>query len=140
VFAFAAVNTTPYLWVSSATPRAGKSRLLEVIEAILGGTRTVFTMNLSPSALYRMEDANPGVAVLVDESDRFLRGDKERASEILGLINSGFRRRGGYAVRNVGQGANLKPAKFSTFCPKVIAGIGTLADTVADRSIPIRMR
>ncbi len=140
VFAFAAVSTTPYLWVSSATPRAGKSRLLEVLEAILGELRSVFTMNISPSALYRMVDATPGVAVLVDESDRLLKGDKERASEILGLINSGFRRRGGYAVRNVGQGANLKPVKFATFAPKVIAGIGAIADTVADRSIPIRMR
>ncbi len=28
---------------------------------------------------------------------------------------------------------------FSTFCPKAIAGIGRLLDTVSDRSIPIRM-
>lgn len=140
VFVFAAATSTPYLWISSATPRSGKSRLLEVVEAILGELRAVFTMNISPSALYRMVDANPGMAVLVDESDRLLRGDKERASEIIGLIDSGFRRRGGYAIRNVGQGANLKPARFATFSPKAIAGIGTLADTVADRSIPIRMR
>ena len=29
---------------------------------------------------------------------------------------------------------------FSTFCPKAIAGIGSLPDTVADRSIPIRLK
>jgi hypothetical protein len=29
---------------------------------------------------------------------------------------------------------------FSTFCPKAVAGIGCLADTVADRSIPIRLK
>ncbi len=97
-------------------------------------------MNVSPAALYRAIDANPGTAVLVDESDRLLNGNRERAEELYGLINSGFRRRGGYAVRTVGQGANLSPQRFRTFAPKVIAGLGSLPDTVADRSVPIRMR
>lgn len=140
VFAFAAASTTPYLHVSSATPRAGKSRLLEVLEALLGEDRCMFTMNVSPAALYRVIDANPGTAVLVDESDRLLAGNRERAEELAGLINSGFRRRGGHAVRMVGQGAKLTPQRFRTFAPKAIAGIGTLPDTVADRAIPIRMR
>jgi putative DNA primase/helicase len=31
-------------------------------------------------------------------------------------------------------------AKFPVYCPKLIAGIGELPDTVADRCIPIRLR
>ena len=140
VFAFPAASTTLYLHVSSATPRSGKSRLLEVLEALLGESRCILTMNVSPAALYRAIDANPGTAVLVDESDRLLNGNRERAEELYGLINSGSRRRGGYAVRTVGQGANLSPQRFRTFAPKVIAGLASLPDTVADRSVPIRMR
>jgi hypothetical protein len=37
-------------------------------------------------------------------------------------------------------GANITFKDFSVFCPKAIAGIGKLPDTVADRSIPIRMK
>jgi hypothetical protein len=39
----------------------------------------------------------------------------------------------------VGKGAEMTVKDFSTFCPKAIAGIGRLPDTVSDRSIPIRM-
>jgi hypothetical protein len=40
----------------------------------------------------------------------------------------------------VGQGANITFQDFSTFCPKAIAGIGKLPDTVMDRSISIRLK
>lgn len=40
----------------------------------------------------------------------------------------------------IGQGANISFKDFETFCPKAIAGIGQLPDTVADRSIPIRLK
>ena len=38
------------------------------------------------------------------------------------------------------QGGNITYKDFSTFCPKAIAGIGKLPDTVASRSIPIRLK
>src|SRR5207247_3973433 len=117
-FAFEAASTTLYLIITSATMRCGKSRLLEVLEALLGEDHCVFTMNVSPPALYRTIDANPGTAMLMDEQDRTLNGNKERAQELFGLINSGFRRRGGVAIRMSGQGANLQTARFHTFCPK----------------------
>jgi hypothetical protein len=139
VFAFDAASTTLYLHVSSAVPRCGKSRLLEVLEAVLG-PRCISTSNISPSALYRLVDSRPGTALLIDETDRLLAGSKERAEDLYGLINSGSRRRGGIAYRNAGTGANLTPTGFRTFAPKVIAGLGTLADTVEDRSASIRMQ
>lgn len=140
VFAFAAASTTLYLIITSATMRCGKSRLLEVLEALLGEDRCVFTMNISPPALYRTIDAHPGTAMLMDEQDRTLSGNKERAQELFGLINSGFRRRGGVAIRMSGQGSNLQTARFHTFCPKALCGLGTFPDTVRDRGGEIRMR
>ena len=40
----------------------------------------------------------------------------------------------------MGKGADISYKDFSTFCPKAIAGIGKLPDTVADRSIPVRLK
>jgi hypothetical protein len=140
VFAFEAASTTLYLHVSSATPRAGKTRLLEVIEAILGEDRSLSTVNVSSAALYRTIDARPGTALLIDEADRLFGGPQERVQELFGLINSGTRRRGGKAMRVEGRGTDMHPKSYRTFSPKLIAGIGTLPDTIADRSAAIRMR
>ena len=100
----------------------------------------MITMNISAAALFRTIDATPGTALLIDESDQLLKTDNDRVRELFGLINSGSRRRGGHAIRVVGQGANLTPKKFPTFSPKVVAGIGSLVDTIEDRSVPIGMR
>jgi hypothetical protein len=37
-------------------------------------------------------------------------------------------------------GTSSKLAEFRVFCPKVLAGIGTLPDTIADRAVPIRLK
>jgi hypothetical protein len=37
-------------------------------------------------------------------------------------------------------GTKRELASFSVFCPKALAGIGELPDTIADRSIPIRLK
>jgi len=57
-------------------------------------------------------------------SDDEKSGDKKRLSDAYNRIGDS------YFVRR----------DFDTFCPKAIAGIGKLPDTVADRSIPIRLR
>jgi hypothetical protein len=135
VFAFGAFEFTPYLAVTSATKRSGKSRLLELIEVVLGPTRSVSTANISTASLFRLIDAHPGLAVLFDEVDRI---PKEKAEELWGLINSGWRL-GGKAHRQSGQKMETLTA-FSTFAPKVLAGIGQpLPDTTADRAVAIRM-
>jgi hypothetical protein len=77
--------------------------------------------------------------LLLDESDAAFKGDKEYSETLRGALNAGFRR-GGFASLCVGQGANITYEDFPVYCPKVIAGIGKLPDTVADRSIPIELR
>jgi hypothetical protein len=76
---------------------------------------------------------------LLDESDAAFRGDPVYAEALRGVLNQGYRR-GGCSSLCVGQGAAITYQDFSTFCPKAIAGIGKLPDTVADRSIPIRLK
>ncbi|MGI8615288.1 MAG: DUF3631 domain-containing protein [Actinomycetota bacterium] len=135
VYAFAAFEFTPYLAVTSATKRSGKSRLLEVLGVVLGSVRAVFTANISAASLFRLIDAKPGVAILFDEVDRI---PKEKAEELWGLINSGWRE-GGQVHRQTGPKMETLRA-FATFSPKVLAGIGRpLPDTVDDRSLKVRM-
>ena len=131
--AIAAADTTPYMSVTSATKRAGKTRLLEVLEQIVA--RPWLTGRTSAAALVRKVDADKPTLEL-DESDAAFRGEKDYAEALRGILNTGYKR-SGKASLCIGKGADLTVRDFSTFCPKVIAGIGSLPDTVADRAIPI---
>jgi len=64
---------------------------------------------------------------------------KHYAEALRGVLNCGYRR-GGVASICVGKGTDIEARDFSTFCAKALAGIGHLPDTVADRSIPIRLK
>jgi hypothetical protein len=54
------------------------------------------------------------------------------------LLNAGFEEKA-RIPRCVGQGQNLDVKNFAVFCPKALAGIGKLPDTVRDRSVPIHL-
>jgi hypothetical protein len=131
-----AADTTPYLNVKSAEKRSGKTRLLEVLSLL--AARSWLTGRVTAAVLVRKVAAE-APALLLDESDAAFKGDREYAETLRGVLNAGFRR-GGVASLCVGQGANITYEDFPVYCPKVIAGIGKLPDTVADRSIPIELR
>jgi hypothetical protein len=134
--AFGAAASTPYLAVNSAEKQSGKTRLLEVSRLLV--SRAWFTGRTSAAVLTRKIDAEHPT-LLLDESDAAFGGEKEYAEALRGILNTGYRL-GGAASCCVGQGVNITPKDFSTFCPKAIAGIGKLPDTVIDRSIPIRLK
>jgi len=134
--AFGAAQTTPYLAITSAEKRCGKSRLLELLELLVAGPW--LTSSVSPAVLYRtIHETHP--TLLLDESDATFNGNREFGEALRGVLNSGHRF-GGKASRCEQVGKNFVRRDFDTFCPKAIAGIGKLPDTVADRSIPIRLR
>jgi hypothetical protein len=134
--AFSAADATPYLAITSAEKQSGKTRLLELLETIVASPW--FTGRVTAAVLIRKIDSQQPT-LLLDESDAAFGGEKEYAEVLRGVLNTGHRR-GGKASCCVGQGANISTRDFSTFCPKAIAGIGKLPDTVADRAIPIRLK
>jgi Protein of unknown function (DUF3631) len=134
--AIAAADCTPYLQVTSATKRAGKTRLLEVLEPLVA--RPWLTGRTSAAVLVRKTDAEQPT-LLLDESDAAFAGEKEYAEALRGIFNTGYRT-SGKASLCVGQGANLTYRDFHTFGAKAIAGIGALPGTIADRAIPIALR
>lgn len=76
--------------------------------------------------------------MLLDESDAAFSGDKEYSEALRGVLNAGHRK-GGNASLCLGKGSDVKVIDLCVFGPKVIAGIGRLPDTVADRAIPIQL-
>jgi hypothetical protein len=132
--AFDAAETTPYVSVTSAEKRSGKSRLLEVLEMLV--RQPLVSVNVSDAALFRaIHEKQP--TVIFDEIDSVF-GPKARDREDLrGLLNAGFRT--GAVTLRMGGKNNTELQTFNVYCPKVFAGIGELPDTIRDRCIRIRL-
>lgn len=137
LYSFAAeqFECAPYLQVTSAEKRCGKTRLLEVLSLIVN--RPWLTARTSAAALARKLHTDR-VTLLLDESDAAFSGDREYSEALRGVLNAGHRK-GGKASLCVGKGSDIKVADFDVFGPKVIGGIGKLPDTVADRVVAIKL-
>jgi hypothetical protein len=136
-WAFEAAAATPYMLVVSPERRSGKSRALEVCEVLVRRAR--IASSISAAALYQLiEKEKP--TMLIDEIDSIFgawKGD-ESIQALRGIINAG--NRPGFPVtRGTREG---EAVDYDVYSPKMLAGIndGTLPDTIADRSIPIRMQ
>jgi hypothetical protein len=128
-----AFERTPYLHISSAEKRSGKTLLLEILSLLV--YNPWFTSNASTAAVARkIASAKP--TALIDEADTFLLGTSERTELLRGILNAGFAKNGTCSrVSGAGDVVDL-----NVFCPKAIAGLEWLPDTIADRSIPIKMK
>ncbi|MCI3276292.1 DUF3631 domain-containing protein [Streptomyces cylindrosporus] len=133
-----AFDGTARLAFLSPEPGSGKSRALEIVETLT--PNAAMTVNASANALFRLVDATEGTPTLLfDEIDTVF-GPKAGDNEpVRGFLNSGYRR-GGQALRCVGDGANQTAGWFSSFCAVAMAGLGSLPDTILTRSVIIRMR
>lgn len=129
-----ALGITPYIWITSAEKSSGKTTLLETLEQVVA--RPWLTGSVTAAVLARKIDKHRPT-LLLDESDAAFKSDKEYAEALRGVLNTGFKAGGTFSRCS---GASYEVVDFSTFCPKAIAGIGTLPDTVTSRSIPIRLR
>lgn len=132
-----ALGITPYLAITSAEKQSAKTLLLEVLELLT--RKPWLTGSVTAATLARKIDEQCPT-LLLDESDAAFKGDKEYAETLRGVLNTGYKSSGTYSRCAGTSGTNLKVVDFRTFCPKAIAGIGKLPDTVADRSIPIRLK
>ena len=134
--AFEDGETTPYISITSAEKRSGKSRLLETLSLLVA--RPWLTGRVTAAVLIR-KAARDCPTLLLDESDAAFKGEKEYAETLRAVLNAGYRR-GGVASLCVKSGGDFDLRDFSVFGPKAIAGIGRLPDTVADRAIPIVLK
>ncbi|HXC34777.1 MAG TPA: DUF3631 domain-containing protein [Candidatus Acidoferrales bacterium] len=145
-------NTVAYVAIESPEKRCGKTTLLSVLAAM--ASKPLIASNVTVGALFRAIDTcRP--TLFIDEADTFLAG----SSTMRGIINSGNTWRTAYVIRSskskskqsrareqaeAGEGADQKHTnsgleRYSCWCPKVIAMIGKVPDTIADRSIVVPM-
>ena len=127
------------LAIHSPVKRCGKSRLLEVIAALVH--HSLETTNISVPALFRVIESlgSQPPTLILDEADRIFGSAKkdEDAATLVALLNNGFRD-GSPTWRCVG-GAQV-PTPFSNFAFAAIAGIGRQPDTIEDRAVNVTMR
>jgi hypothetical protein len=125
-YLFEVFDHCPYLALVSPIKRCGKSTALKLLASVT--SRPEFTVNISDAALFRLVDARRPT-LLMDEAENLER------SSLRAILNAGFEE-AARVPRCVGQ----QVLDFHVFCPKALACIGRLPDTVADRSIVIRMK
>ncbi len=126
---------TPYLSVTSPEKQCGKSRLLEVLQKLV--KNPWMTIGPSEAVVFRKVHAERPT-MLLDEVDTIFNNLKnsDQHEGLRQMLNSGHRN-GSKVSRCLAGGERL--VDFRVYCPKVLAGIGTLPDTVADRSVPVRL-
>jgi len=126
-------DISPFLVLVSPTKRCGKTNTLIVLQYLV--PRSELASNITPSALFRyIEDVRP--TLLIDEADSFLKDNEE----MRGILNSGHTRTAAHVIRNVEVNGEHKPRRFSTWAPKAIATIRSLADTLEDRAVVIQLQ
>jgi hypothetical protein len=149
-YAYQLRDVSTYIGIESPGKGCGKTTLLRVLGKLV--RKPVSTANVSPSALFRViEELQP--TLLIDEGDTFLRNN----DELRGILNAGYTPDTAFVLRassdpnsnaddvsspQAGTNLNSKIKNlkcFSTWCPKAIAMIGRLPDTLGDRCIIIRM-
>lgn len=126
-----ALTVSPLAHISAPEMRCGKTVLLTAMMRLVH--RPLAVASISPAAIFRtVERWAPTLGI--DEVDAFLKDNEEAR----GLINSGLYRETAMVIRCTGD--DNTPTQFSTWAPKILCGIGKLAGTIEDRSIPLRMR
>ena len=123
-------DIAPLLVLTSPTKRCGKTTMLKLIGSV--SARRLFSSNLTGAVLFRViEKYRP--TLLIDEADNFAKFN----DDLKGLLNAGHERETAQATRTVGDDHDVRT--FSTWAPKAFTAIGSLPDTVEDRSLRIVM-
>ncbi len=133
-----AFDSTPRLAFLSPEPGSGKSRALEVITTLV--PHSMHAVNATPAALFRaVSDLDNRPTILFDEIDTVFGPKAKDNEEVRGFLNAGHRR-GAVAYRCVGMGTQQTVVPFPSFCAVAIAGLNDVPDTIATRSVIVRMR
>lgn len=124
-----------YLWINSPVKRCGKS-LLEDILSQLCYKATPRLSNVSEASIFRL--ANEGGTLIFDEIENLKSEDREKFGMMMSVLNSGFQAGGKVPRVEKGDGG-YQVVYFNAFCPKILAGINRLADTIEDRAFKVLM-
>ncbi|MCQ4574428.1 MAG: DUF3631 domain-containing protein [Candidatus Brocadiales bacterium] len=125
-----------YLWLTSPARRCGKSLLLELV-SLLAYNATPILTNPRPAYLYRTVDIN-FPTVIIDELTKFKGDGGDDYTEILSLLNAGAKA-GSVVARMEKIGEKYEAKYYHAFCPKALAGLVSLPETLNDRVLRMDM-
>jgi hypothetical protein len=126
------------LVIGSPVKRCGKSRLEDVLAGLV--RKPLLTASISAASLVHSITKDDPPTIMLDEADtifgKALKGD-EKAEHLRGILNAGFGRDRPYIRYDVAQRSNVPTP---TFAMAVLAGIGSMPDTIEDRAVTFKMR
>lgn len=127
-----AFDHSPILLLFSPEKRCGKSTTCQLIARL--APKGLLIVSPTSAAMFRaIEKYQP--TLIVDEGDQLRLADQH---DLLAIFNSGHMRASATTLRCVGD--DHDPTPFSTWAPKVFAGIGKPPDTLVDRSVVVSLR
>ncbi|MHC5557688.1 DUF3631 domain-containing protein [Kocuria sp. U4B] len=130
--------TTPRLIITSPVAGSGKTTVLEHLERLV--PNPVQMASVSSAALIpRLIDAEPST-LLIDEAEKALNPNKPGIEDIIGIINSGYKRGGTRPTLVPDKEKGWAVKKLSTFAPVAMAGNSpNLPDDAVSRSHTVTM-
>jgi hypothetical protein len=128
----------PYLALRSPEKRCGKSRVLDQL-SLVAFNASSRVVHPTEAQVFRGPSRNGGT-LLLDEIEALGHADKEMYAGLLAVLNSGFEQGGSVPRLEKTATGSFQEVSFETYCPRAIAGIKKLADTLEDRSIIIGMQ
>jgi CHC2 zinc finger/Protein of unknown function (DUF3631) len=124
-----------YLWINSPVKRCGKSLLEDILSCACFKASPRLT-NCSEAAIFRL--SHDGGSLMFDELENLRGDDRQKFGQIMSILNNGFQ--AGGKVPRVEKGEDgFKVVYYNAYCPKVLAGISRLVDTIEDRSFRVSM-
>src|SRR5688572_16228278 len=125
------------MFVYSALPQSGKTRLLEILHAVAFDATVPLN---APSAPAIRENAQTGGTLLLDTLERWRDRSGEGFSAAMEMLDAGFRR-GGTVPLMVRHEDRWRLEELPVYAPYGLAGISreSLADTALDRSFVLQM-
>lgn len=123
-------NAFPYLFLNGFR-NTGKTQLGNLIASL--SFNGVSSVNMSFASLFRLVDIfSP--TLFLDEVEQF--NNQEEKQDYRSLLNSGYKKVGSDVFR-VNPDKNQQLEKFKSYCPKILASINDLEDTLRSRTITI---
>ena len=125
-YVFTVFRFFPYLHIN-AERGSGKTLLLEILAPICFNGELLTNPGASP-LLSIIQWKLP--TLLIDETEALTTEHAARKTDLMAILRTGFASSGKVVRAN---------REFPTYCPKAFAGINTIDDTLADRTIVVKM-
>lgn len=128
--------TSPRLLIDSTMPGSGKTTVLDHLSRLCCAPVQAASLS-SPALLVRLLQ-NGVRTVLIDETDRSLAPNKPGVEDLIGILNSGYRRGATRPVLVPAKGGTWEVREMPTFAPVAMAGNSPrLPEDTRSRSIRI---